>query len=422
MSEFDKIIGYEDAKLELKRFCDVLKNPRKYEKLGVTMPSGILLYGRPGVGKTMMAKCFIAESGHKVFTLRKEKPDGDFVKEIKEVFEKAKAEAPAIVFLDDMDKYANEDRLHRDAEEYVSVQSCIDNCKGCNVFTIATVNHRFDLPDSLLRVGRFDKLIEMGIPKGKDAEKIIEFYLKSKSTVGDIDLEETARLLEQHTCAELESVVNEAGIYAGFDGRDKITQKDLIKACMRMIFDAPECIDISDTVLTRKMALHEAGHAVVAEILEPGSVSLVSICKYDGPAGGITKYKLSDAYDYSKELQEYAVMRGLGGKAATELVYGETDTGCTADLSEAYNIVSDFVDDHCAYGFDAFVRENSSGYLLEKKDRMMAVEMDRYYARTKKILTENRTFLEKMTNDLMDKKTLTYRDIQKIKADIGIAA
>ena len=161
MSEFDKVIGYEDAKMELKRFCDVLRNPEKYTKLGVTMPSGILLCGEPGLGKTLMARCFIAESGCRVFTLRKEKPNGDFVNQIKETFEKAKTDSPSIVFLDDMDKFANEDDMHRDAEEYVTVQSCIDACKGHGIFTLATVNDKHCLPDSLLRAGRFDKVIEL---------------------------------------------------------------------------------------------------------------------------------------------------------------------------------------------------------------------------------------------------------------------
>ena len=212
MSEFDKIIGYKDAKMELVRFCDVLRNREKYEKLGVTMPSGILLYGEPGLGKTLMAKCFIAESGCKVFTLRKEKPNGDFVNEIKATFEKAKGESPAIVFLDDMDKFANEDSMHRDAEEYVTVQSCIDDCGGCGVFTLATVNDKYCLPDSLLRAGRFDKVIEMYPPKGKEAQLIIDHFLKGKSIVGDIDVEEITRLMEGHSCAELEEIINEAGI------------------------------------------------------------------------------------------------------------------------------------------------------------------------------------------------------------------
>ena len=171
MSAFDKVIGYESIKKELIRFCDVLKNPERYRKLGVTIPSGILLEGEPGIGKTLMVNCFIEESGCRSFTIRKGKPNGDFVNEICETFRKAKEEASAIVFLDDMDKFANEDEDHRDAEEYVAVQSCIDECKGSGVFVLATVNTRYCLPDSLIRVGRFDRVIEMLRPMVRMQEK-----------------------------------------------------------------------------------------------------------------------------------------------------------------------------------------------------------------------------------------------------------
>ena len=112
MQEFDKIIGYGSIKKELMRICDIMRNEELYKKLGVFVPSGLLLYGAPGVGKTTMANCFIAASGRKAFVCRKDKPDGDFVNEIKRTFEKAAENAPSIVFLDDMDKFANGDDRH----------------------------------------------------------------------------------------------------------------------------------------------------------------------------------------------------------------------------------------------------------------------------------------------------------------------
>ena len=123
MSEFDKIIGYKDIKTELIGLCDVIKNADKYKALGVAPIGGLLLDGNPGVGKTLMANCFIKESGRKAFVCRKNKPDGEFVNEIKNVFVEAAENAPSIILLDDMDKFANEDDYHRNAEEYVTVQS-----------------------------------------------------------------------------------------------------------------------------------------------------------------------------------------------------------------------------------------------------------------------------------------------------------
>ncbi len=180
MSEFDKILGYENTKLELERLSDILKNPSKYKRLGVSIPSGLMLVGDPGLGKTLMAKCFIAESACKSFILRKDKPNGSFVEEIKKTFESAKADTPSIVFLDDMDKFANEDDCHRNAEEYVTIQSCIDECKGLGVFVIATVNEKYQLPDSLCRCGRFDKILNIDVSEEEDFCKIIEFYLSTK--------------------------------------------------------------------------------------------------------------------------------------------------------------------------------------------------------------------------------------------------
>ena len=151
MSEFDRIIGYEAIKKELEQISDVLRNPEEYKKLGVKAPRGLMLYGEPGVGKSLMASALIEASGLKAFTCRKDRPDGEFVNRITATFEAARKEAPSIVFLDDMDKFANGDEDHPDAEEYVTVQSCIDESRDKGVFVLATVNDICCLPRSLRR-------------------------------------------------------------------------------------------------------------------------------------------------------------------------------------------------------------------------------------------------------------------------------
>ena len=419
MSAFDKVIGYEDIKQELLMVCDVMKNAGKYSSLGVTTPKGVLLHGVPGVGKTLMASCVIEESGRPAFTVRKDRSDGDFVNTIKETFEKAKEAAPSIVFLDDIDKFANEDRYHRDAEEYVTVQSCIDSCADCEVFALATANDTDYLPDSLLRAGRFDKVIHMDAPVDEDAVKIIGHFLKSKAVVGDVDAYEIARLLDGRSCAALESAINEAGIYAAYAGREKICQNDIIDACLRVMFDAPKSVFPKKENELRTVAIHEAGHALVAEILDPGSVNLVSVCGYCGDTGGVTSVKKPDGYYYSKELMEHRVIGILGGKAATELVDGVADTGANSDIHRAFNIVARFVDNYCAYGFEAFERNEASEFLREKKDRMVTSEVDGYYRRAKRIIAENRALFDKIVCELIKRKTLTCRDIARIKGDIA---
>ena len=417
--DFELIIGYEDVKAELRMALDTIKNPEKYKKLGAKPPRGILLHGDPGVGKTVLSKAFLEASGRKCFICRKDKPNGDFVNEITKTFEKAKASEPCIILLDDMDKFANEDKDRPDAEEYVTIQSCIDDISDKDIFVMATVNNLKKLPDSLMRAGRFDKVIEMKMPKGNDATEIVKYYLSSKTTVSDVDPEEIARILEGKSCAELEAVVNEAGIYAGFEGKSHIDRDDLLRAAMRVIFDAPERLDFKDEYTLHRVAVHEAGHAIVAEILEPGCVNLVSINPHGGDVGGFTSYNNNEHYFNSISYMKERVIALLGGKAASEIVFAEADVGCNQDIRRAFLIVERFVDNYCEFGFDKFERHNSSNTLFEKKETFIHAELDRYYIQAKKIILENRAFFDALVRALMEKKTLTAKDIAKIKSSVS---
>ena len=418
MSAFDKVIGYESIKMELIRYADVLKNSEKYSKLGVAPMSGILLSGRPGLGKTLLAKSFIEESGLKAFTLRKEKPNGSFVNEIKKTYVKAKENAPSIVFLDDMDKFSNSDEDQKDTEEYVTIQSCIDEFKEFKVFTLATVNNIYKLPDSLRRAGRFDETIEFIAPRGKNAESIIDYFLKQKKAVGDIDVKELALILDGRSCAELETIINKAGIYAGFANRERICQQDIIDAFVRMMYESPECISPENEGENTKIAIHEAGHAVVSEVLEPGSVTLVSVCRNSWATQGVTNIHEADDYKLSIELHEHEVIRALGGKAATEILLGVADVGCYSDLCHAHNNVDKLVDELGTLGLDTHTKRDSSAYICEKRDQLITSELERYYKIAKQIIVENRDFVEKLRDALLEQKTLTFRDIERIRKEL----
>ena len=419
MNSFDKVIGYEDIKAELIRFCDVLGNPEKYRKLGVTAPKGVLLDGEPGIGKTLLAECFIENTGRKSFLIRKDKPNGAFVDYIREIFEKARAEAPCIIFLDDMDKFANEDSYHKDAEEYVAVQSCIDGVKNDDVFIIATINDKDNLPDSLMRAGRFDKVIKMKAPEGDDAEKIIAFYLNQKQTVAELEVGEVARLMEGHSCAELEALINEAGIYAAYKGKEYIEREDILKACMRIIFGAPECMNPKDNPFLEYVAIHEAGHTVVAEVLEPGRVSLVSICRHSGQVEGVTQVRYSEGKKFSKELYEYEILRMLGGRAAIDVIKGITDMGSNRDINKVVGMVSELFDSMCIHGFDMHDDINMPQAVYEKRTYLISCEIEKYYQRARRILIENRDFLLAVTDALLKKQTLTCRDIKDIRSSLA---
>ena len=417
MSAFEKIIGYKDIKAELIRFADVLKNTEKYSELGVTLPSGLLLYGDPGLGKTLMAKCFIEESGRDVFILRKEKSNGEFVNEIKKTYDEAKKSTPSIVFLDDMDKFANEDEDHPDAEEYVTIQSCIDECKEAGVFTIATVNRKSSLPDSLLRPGRFDEIIDVYQPEGNDAYELIKHFLSTKKVMKTVDVDDLSMVLSGSSCAELETIINNAGIYAAYDGRKQINHDDIIRAYLRNEFMAPECIDPIETKDDQVIALHEAGHAVVAELLEPESVTLVSVSKHIGNTGGITHCHEPEEKMSSEKRHNVRIMVSLAGKAAVETILGQVDMGCHDDMRRAFRMVRESVDQLCSAGFDAYTHFESSDHSKENQDRLVASEMERYYGMVKKMLIDNKAFLVAVSEALKDHKTITYREMQTIRKE-----
>ncbi len=424
MDCFEKVIGYESEKLELKRYCDLFKNIWKYKALGVNIPRGILIDGEPGIGKTLMAQCFIDECGITSYTIRKELSDGEFIKQITDTFNKAKENAPAIVFLDDMDKFSNEDENHKNSEEFVVIQSCIDDCKGFDVFVIATVNNRWSLPNSLLRTGRFDKSLRMDMPCGEDAVKIIEYYMGQKNILEELDAQEIGRILQGHSCSDLETIINEAGIYAVYDGKNAIDQESMIKACCRCLFKEEYCIDVDPTIINgtrnRAIAIHEMGHALVGEIFREGSVSFVALGNVNGVIEGITVSRRNEKIrsNDTREENEIDIMISLGGKAATEVVSGEFDMGALDDLisvsSDVYRLVAGFG----ISGLNTFKGGPDASEIMERDiECAVNVEINRLYEKTKKIIIENRTLLDSFVEELMKKRYLTYKDILRIRRE-----
>ena len=416
MKHFEKVIGYEDIKFELERMIDIMNRPEQYSKLGVEVPKGIMLHGTPGVGKTLLANELIKASGRKAFILRKDKPDGEFVGIIKKTFEDAIAAAPSIVFLDDMDKFSSTDERRSDAEEYVAIQSCMDDVKDKGVFVVATANNLCKFPKSLLRRGRFDRIFQMMPPSGEDAVKIVRHYLDQKKYVAEIDATEVARLLHGQSCATLETIINQAGLYAGYAGRDRIEMDDVIKACLCVVYDTPENNSGVKLKNIERLAYHEAGHAVLTEVLDQGSVVLVSVHNHTGSIGGVTSVYHEDDDDIlSKADIEKRIIGLLGGKAAIDIVFGEADMGSSRDLSKAFCLAAEFADETCCYGFHNFDKASISEHISRNKDIRVACDMENYYQTAKKLLAQNRDFLDRVAQSLMEKETLLGRDIQNLK-------
>ena len=427
MNEFDKIIGYETIKQELMQISDVLKKNEAYAKLGVKPPCGLLLYGEPGVGKSLMASALIEASGRKAFTCRKDKPDGEFINQITATFEAAKAEAPSIVFLDDMDKFANGDEDHPDAEEYITVQSCIDDCKGTDIFVLATVNNMRSLPRSLRRVGRFDRTIEVEKPSGKDAEKIIAHYISGKKFVGNIDARTIARLMNGRSCAELETVINEAGVYAGYERSSEITMGHFMKAILHTVFDVPNgqistfSSEKNNNPEFEHIAYHEAGHAVIGEVIDPGSITLVSAYAREGERGGFTHCWEAEDTPALKSAERH-IIQALGGAAATEQLFGSFDAGCARDLDQAFDAVWDLVTNNCTCGFHLHCNGRDSEELKAKQEQAVSAEVERYYRKAKDILAQNKDLLEGIAQGLLQKGVLTAVDIAEIRKGCQKAA
>ena len=430
MSAFDKIIGYSSLKKELMQISDTLKNRGFYDKLGVSAPRGLLLHGEPGVGKSLMASAIIEDSGRPVFCCRKDCPNGDFVKKIKTTFDKATQSAPSIVYMDDMDKFANGDEQRPDAEEYVTVQSCIDEIKDKQLFVLATVNNTRCLPESLCRAGRFDRTIEVKAPRGEDALKIITYYLKSKRFVDEVDPSVIAKIMEGHSCADLETVINEAGLYAGYKRAEFITMEHFLKACLSIVFNVSsdswdEQDDFSSHLsdphhIASHMIYHEAGHAVVSEVLFPGSVTLVFAGSLRQEEGGFTSY-YRDPGNSLLEWSKSRIIASLGGMAAMEQKYGIPDIGGNRDLAQAFEKTRDLLVNACIKGFSLFEScYADSERILSDREQAIAAEMENYYRKAKEILSANWEFFEKLAAALAEKKLLSAVDIQKIRGECQI--
>ena len=396
MSAFKKVIGYESIKKELRQVCDMINRQDEYKAMGAKMPHGILLYGDPGLGKTLMAKCFIKEAGLKTYTIRKTKSE-NFTEEITETFKKAKENAPSIIFLDDMDKFANEDSRHSDAEEYVAVQAGIDETIDSGVFVLATANDTSKLPRSLKRAGRFDIKVNVLPPVGEDARKIIEHYLSDKKVSGQINLDDLYKMITYSSCAELEMVMNQAAIFAVSKGKGSIEMDELVEAVLRTNYDSPDDLTIISQHKLEIAATHEAGHAVVAELLCPGSVGFVSLRSQGRHDKGGFVHMCDTSFN-----EETDALIALAGRVAGEMYYAEEGmNGSESDLYRAGEKIRRrvFVTGSRGLGFgdvdNRYAPNRLSENMNSRIEAVTCAEMERCMFRVKSLLYKNRPLVEK---------------------------
>ena len=393
---FSTIIGYDDIKKTLKTIVDVLNNEEKYKKLGCSIAHGLLLYGSPGTGKTSIANEILDNAlNRKKYIIRKTKSDGDFMDYMNEIFEEAVKNQPSIILLDDLDKFSENDN-RSNQEEYVTVQSLIDDIKDEDVFVIATANDYSCLPDSLVRAGRFDI-------------KIFEFYLRNKKISKDVNIKDISCILTDSSCAELEKVCNQAGIYAGYKNKTVIEMDDLVRASLELKYKA-NIEDLNkDDKYSLETAYHEAGHALIGEYLEPGLISFITIVKSNSKTKGMTIYHDNEDYFRDIVFMQNRVKMLLAGKATTEVVFNKCDVGSEADINRAYLIVQRIVDGYCYYDFESSVnRAYKSNDVSERvkgnKETSVNKLVKDYYNEVKKILIEKRIILDELASKLNNKK------------------
>ncbi len=413
MSAFDRIIGYDAVKEELMQLCDMLHNQEHYDRLGARLPHGLLIYGDPGLGKTLMAETLIEESGRKVFNVRRNISGEEFVKVISETFGQAKANVPSIVFLDDMDKFANDDEEHCDSDEYVAVQAGIDDVKNDDVFVIATVNEFRKLPDSLTRAGRFDRKIFVDKPGEEDSERIIEHYLSGKNISRDVNITDVTKMISYSSCAELETILNEAAIRASYARKSAVEMSDIVDAVLKIQHKC-DSNSVSDAD-AEKNAIHEAGHIVVSEVLAEGSVGLASI--------KVSKSRYTGGFVRTcggEQSEEYKIMVSLAGFVASERYYSSTE-GCDNDLRAATKEIEySFRFGNYGMGFIEIGDYESSDQYTHALEIAARAELERYIRRVRKIIIDNRDFLEKTAKALEEKQTLVYSDIKWLRDTCAI--
>lgn len=419
MKEFEKIIGYGSIKKELEQIANVFGKNGKCDKISAKMPKGILIHGVPGVGKTMMAEALIRAMGFKSFVCRKNETGDNFIKSLNEAYANAESEAPAIVFLDDLDKFANDDIHHPNSKEYAAVQACMEKTKNKSIMTIATANELNCIPKSLRRRGRFDKTIYVDVPDRKDLESIIKYYVTDKRISKNADYQSVVKAVCGLSGADIAAIVNEAGMYAGNENSEYITPEHLIKAIIRIIFKVSifkfeemgktSCPDL------RYIAYHEAGHTVVQEILDPGSVSLVYLYgSCDDGFGGTTKYTIGENISVFDKHRKEIIAR-LAGKAAIEVKFGVCDLGASDDLNTTFSQIEGLIAECGTLGFSLFGTCPSCD-LDAKREVAVAAEMEKYYMKAKKLIISNMDFLDGIANKLLEKKYLCSSDIDKIRA------
>jgi cell division protease FtsH len=355
---FKEVAGADEAKQELTEIVEFLKYPAKFEALGAKIPKGVLLYGPPGTGKTLLARAVAGEAGVPFFSIA----GSDFVEmfvgvgasRVRDLFMKAKKNAPCIIFIDEIDAVGRKRGSGmgggHDEREQTLNQILVEMDgfeQGTNVIVMAATNRPDVLDSALLRPGRFDRRVTLEAPDLKSRVAILGVHSENKPLEKDTDLEEIAKKTPGFSGADLENLMNEAAILAARLDQKKITQKDMNSSVEKVLMGPERKSHVMNAKEKEITAFHEAGHAIVAHILPNAHpVNKVSIISR-GSAGGFTwqlpeeDRHLNSVADFKDDM---AVM--LGGRMAEKIVFGEITTGASNDLEKATELARRMIMDY----------------------------------------------------------------------------
>ena len=439
---FKDVAGLEEEKVELSEIVDFLKNPSKYNKLGARIPKGVLLVGQPGTGKTYISRATAGEAGVPFFTIS----GSDFVEmfvgvgasRVRDLFNEAKKNAPCIVFIDEIDAVGrrrgaglgggNDEREQTLNQLLVEMDGFDDNL---GIIILAATNRPDVLDPALLRPGRFDRQVVIGMPDIKGREEIFRLYTKNKPLDDDVSPEILAKRTPGFSPADIENLINEAALLTARRNGTKIRMDEIEEATTKVMAGPQKKSRVISEAERKLTAYHEAGHAIVMRAI-PGSdpVHQITIIPR-GMAGGFTMWlPEEDRFFETKGHMYNNIKHLLGGRVAEELKLDDISTGASNDLerataiaremitrygfSEKLGLVSFSSNDEVFLGRDFSTRQNYSEEIASEVDREIRRVLDECHAETTRILKEHDEAFERVAQSLLLVETLDGDQFERL--------
>jgi cell division protease FtsH len=439
---FDDVAGIDEAEQELVEIVDFLKNPKRYTKLGARIPRGVLLYGLPGTGKTLLARAVAGEAHAAFFSLSAsefvEAIVGVGASRVRDLFRQAKESAPAIVFIDELDAIGRSRSAgaggfsggHDEREQTLNqILTEMDGFDAdTNVIVLGATNRAEILDPALLRPGRFDRRIAVQPPDRNGRREILEIHTRSVPLAADVDLDQIAAATPGATGADLALIVNEAALFAARRDHKAVEQRDFTDAIEKIILGTERQIVMTDAD-RRRTAYHESGHALVG-MLVPGAdpVRKISIIPRGQALGVTLSTPETDRYNYSRAELIAKIKVALGGRSAEQVVYAEITTGAESDIQSLTQIARGMVARWGmseAIGPVAVADGAQDGFLLPGAPHPSPATEERVDGEVRRIVEEaedevtdllgrERRRLDALAEALLERETLDQEDAYRI--------